>query len=238
MDSERPADDAVVLLSGGLDSLIAAHLVRARYRLRLALTADYGQRAASSEIAAAGHQATALGLEHQVVHLPWLGVLSSSALTSPSAAIPTPEPDLLDETQRAVQTAGAVWVPNRNAVLLMVAAAYAEALGCTAVIMGINAEEGATFSDNTPDFADAAERLLRYSTANRPRIVCPVVAMTKTEMVQIARSQAIPLDVLHSCYEAGPGHCWACESCLRLKRALEDGGAWHSVGPHLHRHGR
>ena len=232
------ADSAVVLLSGGLDSLVAAHLATRVYRLRLALTADYGQRAADAEMAAAAQQAAALGVEHQGVHLPWLGAISGSALTDAGADLPQLCASELDDPAAAGATAAAVWVPNRNGVLVMVAAAYAEALGCDAVVMGINAEEGATFADNTPQFADAAHRLLSYSSARPLSVVCPVAEMTKTQMVQAAREHGIPLTTLHSCYEAGPGHCWECESCLRLKRALENGGAWPSVSPHLHRTGR
>jgi 7-cyano-7-deazaguanine synthase len=232
------ADSAVVLLSGGLDSLVAAHLATRAYRLRLAVTADYRQRAADAEMAAAAQQAAALGVEHQGVHLPWLGGISASALTDAGAALPRLGANELDDVAAAGATAAAVWVPNRNGVLLMVAAAYAEALGCDAVVMGINAEEGATFPDNTPQFADAAQRLLGYSSARPLSVVCPVAEMTKTQMVMAAREHGIPLTTLHSCYEAGPGHCWECESCLRLKRALEDGGAWPSVSPHLHRTGR
>lgn len=232
------ADSAVVLLSGGLDSLVAAHLATRAYRLRLAVTADYGQRAADAEMAAAAQQAAALGVEHQGVHLPWLGGISASALTDAGAALPRLGANELDDVAAAGATAAAVWVPNRNGVLLMVAAAYAEALGCDAVVIGINAEEGATFPDNTPQFAEAAQRLLGYSSARPLSIVCPVAEMTKTQMVMAAREHGIPLTTLHSCYGAGPGHCWACESCLRLKRALEKGGAWPLVSPHLHRTGR
>lgn len=229
---------AVVLLSGGLDSLVAAHLADREYRLRLAVTADYGQRAAGAEIAAAAHQAAVLGVEHQVVHLPWLGALSPSPITNARATLPRLCPDDLDDHAAAGATALAVWVPNRNGVLLMVAAAYAEALECDVVVMGINAEEGATFRDNTPQFAEAGQGLLDYSSARPLSVVCPVASMTKTQMVEIAREQDVPLTPLHSCYEAGPGHCWECESCLRLRRALDEGGAWPAVGPHLHRPGR
>ncbi len=232
------ARSAVVLLSGGLDSLVAAHLAARVYRLRLAVTADYGQRAAAAEIAAAAQQAAALGVEHQGVHLPWLGAISGSALNDADTDLPQLCASELDDPAVAGATAVAVWVPNRNGVLLMVAAAYAEALGCDAVVMGINAEEGATFSDNTPQFTEAAERLLDYSSARPLSVICPVAEMTKTQMVQTAREHGIPLTTLHSCYEAGPGHCWECESCVRLKRALENGGAWPFVSPHLHRPGR
>ncbi len=224
---------AAVLLSGGLDSLIAAHLAACDHDLRLAITCDYGQRAAVAEIKAAGIQAARLNIPHHVVSLSWLGDISAAAITSPGAQMPHPQTAQLDEHAVTAETARQVWVPNRNAVFVMVAAAYAEALQCDVVVAGFNAEEAATFPDNSGEFVAAANNLLQYSTANQATIVSPTLEMTKTEMVQLASERGIALDMLYSCYEAGPRHCWQCESCRRLQRALTQGGQWEALGPRL-----
>lgn len=225
----RTGNAAVVLLSGGLDSLVAANLAAREHHLRLAITCDYGQRAATAELAAAARQAARLNIPHRQINLRWLGQLASSALTNPHIPLPAPKPDTLDDTDQAADTARQVWVPNRNAVLLMVAAAYAETLSCDVVVAGFNREEAVTFSDNSPEFVAAVNRLLQHSTQARPTVVCPTLHMTKTEMVQAARQSGIPLDCIHSCYEAGPRHCWQCESCLRLRRALTEADCWQSL---------
>ncbi len=224
---------AVVLLSGGLDSLIAAHLAAHAYDLRLAITCDYGQRAAAAEIEAAATQAARLNIPQQVVNLAWLGQISPAALTTPDAQMPHPQAAELNDQAVTAETAQQVWVPNRNAVLVMVAAAYAEALQAEAIVAGFNAEEALTFPDNSAEFVAAAGKLLEYSAANHPTVVSPTLEMTKTEMVQLASERGIRLDALHSCYEAGPRHCWQCESCLRLRRALTEAGCWEALRPLL-----
>ena len=224
---------AIVLLSGGLDSLIAAHLAACDHDLRLAITCDYGQRAAVAEIKAAAIQAARLNIPHHVVNLPWLGDISAAAITDPGAQMPHPQTAELDQHAVTAESARQVWVPNRNAVFVMVAGAYAEALECDAIVAGFNAEEAATFADNSPEFVAAASNLLQYSAANQPTIVCPTLEMTKTEMVQLASERGIALDTLYSCYEVGPRHCWRCESCRRLQRALTEAGQWETLGPCL-----
>ncbi len=103
---------AVALISGGLDSVVAAWVARSDADIAVALTFDYGQRAAAREIQAAGNVAQRLGCEHIVIELPWLGKLGQSALTDVSADVPEIAPDQLDDADRTEKTAAAVWVPS------------------------------------------------------------------------------------------------------------------------------
>jgi 7-cyano-7-deazaguanine synthase len=212
-----------VLLSGGLDSVVAATMAAREMTLALALTADYGQRAAAAEIHAARQVAAFLAIPHEVVPLPWVGRIAGDALTSPTKALPQPAREDLDGAA-AERSAAAVWVPNRNGLLLNVAAGYAEALGCAAVICGFNAEEEATFSDNSADFLEAVNAALAYSTRPPVQVHSPTIGMNKVEIVRAGREAGAPLDLVWSCYEAGPMPCLKCESCMRLRRALEEAG--------------
>ncbi len=202
---------AVALLSGGLDSTVAFAMT-ARSCL-LAITADYGQRAAAREIAAARRTARRHGVPHRVVRLPWLG---GGALTERTTRLPAPD---LDDARATRRSAAAVWVPNRNGVLLAVAASYAERLGAGAVVVGFNREEAATFPDNSRAFLAAATRALAYSTANAVRVLSPTAAWDKARIVREARRRRIPLDSIWPCYEGGRTWCGRCESCLRALRA-------------------
>jgi 7-cyano-7-deazaguanine synthase len=190
----------------------------------LALTCDYGQRAARAEIAAASRVAAALGVPHRVVPLPWLKEVSGDALTSPGKPLPSPSEAELDGLA-AQASAAAVWVPNRNGLLVNVAAVYAEALDCEGVIVGFNAEEGATFPDNTPGFVAAAEAFFSYSTRGGCRLLSPTLSLRKAEIVRAGRAAGAPLGDLWSCYEAGPLPCGACESCRRSRRAFAEAEA-------------
>lgn len=211
---------AVVLLSGGLDSAVAAFMARQEIPLRLALTCDYGQRAAAREIEASGRLAALLGIPQQVVPLPWVQTLAAGALVGDHQPLPHPEAHEL-QGPAAEASAQAVWVPNRNGVLLNVAALYAEALGCDQVVCGFNAEEAQTFPDNSPAFVEAINATWRLSTRNQVRLLAPTQALDKAEIVRQGRELGVPLDWLWSCYEGGIVPCRRCESCRRLQRALE-----------------
>lgn len=217
---------AIALVSGGLDSIVAAWAARKERLVAAALTCDYGQRAREREVAAARAVAARLGCSHIVVELPWLGRLGHSALTDPDAPVPSVDAAHLDDPERAARAAAAVWVPNRNGVLVNVAAAYAEALDCGTVICGFNAEEAATFPDNSPAFVQAADRFLELSTRRRPRLMSPTAGLTKAQIVTLGKRTGAPLEHVWSCYHGGARQCGACESCRRLKRALRAAGMW------------
>ncbi|MBM3501603.1 MAG: 7-cyano-7-deazaguanine synthase QueC [Armatimonadetes bacterium] len=210
----------VSLLSGGLDSVVATTAAAREGRVELALTFDYGQRAAPAEVGAAAAACRELGVPHRVIDLPWLSEVTGTALVKRTAALPELASDELDDPSLTRASATAVWVPNRNGVFINVAAAFAENLSCEAVVCGFNAEEGRTFPDNTPEFAAAATAALRYSTANAVRVVSPTQHLTKPEIVALGRRLSAPLAKIWSCYGAGPEPCGKCESCLRLQRAL------------------
>jgi len=206
---------AIILLSGGLDSVVSAYAAREQHQPQLAITFDYGQTAAPREIEAALQVAADLGVEHRLIKLPWLARLAPRALTDPEADL-------------ATATDTSVWVPARNAVFISIAAAYAEALDCEAIVCGFNAEEGAAFTDNTPEFVARADALLEFATRNAPRVVAPTLNLTKAEIVQLGVSIGAPLQFTWSCYGAGPEHCFECPSCRRLRDALQAAGIWAS----------
>jgi 7-cyano-7-deazaguanine synthase len=148
-----------------------------------------------------------------VLKLPWL---TGGALTNRSKRLPSPDLDRASDTKKS---AAAVWVPNRNGVFIAAAAAMAERLGATRIVVGFNREEAATFADNSAGFLRAANRALRYSTRNGVRVESPTLGWDKRRIVREARRRRIALDGLWPCYEGGRAWCRRCESCLRSLRA-------------------
>jgi 7-cyano-7-deazaguanine synthase len=217
---------AVALLSGGLDSVVATWTASRDGTIALALTFDYGQRARVPEARAAARVAAALGCPHRVLPLPWLGELGGSALTDSAAAVPEPRAADLDDLEAGLETARAVWVPNRNGVFVNVAAAFAEALDCDCIVCGFNVEEAATFADNSVPFMHAADAFLALSTLRHPTLISPTANLDKAGIVALGMRLGAPLEAVWSCYHDAEGMCWRCESCLRLKRALEANGLW------------
>jgi len=210
--------NAIALLSGGLDSTVNLKRALEESNVLLALTFDYGQRAAEREVEAARAIAEALGVPHRVVELPWLAQVTTTALVDREQALPEPSEGEL--SSRGAETAEAVWVPNRNGVFVNIAAAYAESLSCEEIVVGFNAEEGATFPDNSREFFHAANAALALSTLRRVRLQCYTLDMMKSELLAFGRRIDAPLGLIWPCYENGPEICWRCESCARLRRAL------------------
>ncbi len=212
----------ILCLSAGLDSAVnLAVAARRPGGVKLALTFDYGQRAARREIEGSRKLAKHYGVPWKLVRLPWLGGITDTALVARRKKMPRFTTAQLSDRRRTERSAKAVWVPNRNGVFLNIAAAFAESLKCREVVIGFNREEAATFPDNSAAFGRAATGAFRYSTANRVRVVSYTAAMDKRQIVLLARRLRLPLELVWPCYEGGRTPCGSCESCLRFRRALE-----------------
>lgn len=203
----------VAILSGGLDSTVSLAAAARRMDVVLALTFDYGQRAARREREASARIACRYGVPHRVVGIPWLAPLTRTALVNRKARLPRRE--------MSERSAKAVWVPNRNGVFIEVSAAHAESLGATRLVTGFNREEAATFPDNSPAYVRAVNRALSFSTANGVRVVSFTGGLDKRAIVRLGRRLGAPLDLIWPCYEGGRAWCRECESCLRSLRALD-----------------
>jgi 7-cyano-7-deazaguanine synthase len=202
----------VAILSGGLDSTVSLAAALRKMDVVLALTFDYGQRAAKRERAAASKVARHYKVPHRVIAIPWLAGLTTTALVNRRARLPVHE--------MSERSAKAVWVPNRNGVFIEIAAAHAESLGADRLITGFNKEEAVTFPDNSPAYVGAINFALSYSTANGVRVVSFTGALDKKGIVALGRRLDAPLKFIWPCYEGGRRWCGECESCLRSLRAL------------------
>lgn len=218
------AKKAVIILSAGLDS--SANLCMALEQgleLVLAVTFDYGQKAAAKEIASAAKICQVYNIPHRVVALPWFKDFNRSSLLVDDQMIPTGEQVKIDDHQSSQETKKAVWVPNRNGIFLNIAAAYAEALEADYIIPGFNYEEAQTFPDNSADFLFAVNEGLRYSTAHEVKAQCFTLHLNKTQIVQAVYGQ-LDFSLIWPCYQAKEKWCGVCESCKRSLRAFKEAG--------------
>jgi len=204
--------DAVVLLSGGLDSYTAAAIARADGFRLFALTIRYGQRHAA-ELAAARRVARALGVVRHVELDVDLSVFGGSSLTS---ADPVPK-------DRAIDAADipSTYVPARNTVFLSLALAWAEVLRAHDIVIGVNALDYSGYPDCRPEFISAFERLAALATAEgvhgRPfRIHAPLQALTKADIIRRGVVLGLDYALTHSCYDPAPdgAACGHCDSCM------------------------
>ncbi|OGQ04400.1 MAG: 7-cyano-7-deazaguanine synthase QueC [Deltaproteobacteria bacterium RIFCSPLOWO2_01_44_7] len=216
-------DRAVTLLSGGLDSYLSTAVAKQYHEVVLALTFNYGQRAANQETKAAQKIAKLWRIKHQVVELPWLKSLGENALTHTTTLLPRfSDLEKLKDKKATEKSAEAVWVPNRNGVFLNIAASFAESLGATTIITGFNREEAATFPDNSSDYVHRLNRALELSTLlYPPKVKSYVQEINKKEMVAKLIELDLPLDNFWSCYEGKEKMCGVCESCARTLAAFK-----------------
>lgn len=211
---------SVVLLSSGLDSTVNLYEAKAQIDVVLALTFDYGQRAAPQEIRHARELCAELNIPHKVIELPWFRDFTKSSLVNTAQDVPVNAQVSIDDFETSTQTAKAVWVPNRNGILLNIAAAYAEGLKADWIVPGFNAEEAVTFPDNSEAFLQAATRSLAFSTSNQVQVKCFTTHLNKTAIARRGRELGVRFDLIWPCYFAGAKPCGECESCLRFQRAL------------------
>jgi 7-cyano-7-deazaguanine synthase len=213
------APEAVILLSGGLDSTTLLAIARAEGYALNALTFDYGQRH-KVELRAAAAVARAIGVRRHAVVPIDAQVFAGSALTD--AAVPVPKDRDLARPEESIPV---TYVPARNTIFLAYALAWAEVLGAQHLFIGVNALDYSGYPDCRPEFIAAFERLANLATkaavegGQRLRIHTPLIQLTKAQIV--ARGLALGVDYAHTstCYDPDAegracGHCDACQ--LRL----------------------
>lgn len=211
---------SIVLLSGGLDSFVSLALAKNEYNIKLAITFNYGQKSVQQEIASSKKICEYYGIEHKVIVLDWLKEITQTSLVS-EKEVPLTTLNDLSSDDFVNKSAISVWVPNRNGAFLNIAAAYADSFDYDYIIFGANAEEGTTFPDNTQEFIDRINASFEYSTQKKPKAYAPLINLAKNDIVKRAIDKGIPLELTRSCYSTQEKHCGVCESCVRLRRALD-----------------
>jgi 7-cyano-7-deazaguanine synthase len=210
---------AVVLLSGGLDSMVCAALAREAGFGVLALTVDYHQRH-RVELDAARTIAAELADRHIVLPLD-LSAFGGSALTS-DIAVPK------DGVGEGIPV---TYVPARNTVFLSLALAWAEAAGASDLFVGVNALDYSGYPDCRPDFIAAFEALANKATkagveGHGFTIHAPLQHMTKADIAREAARLGLDASLSHSCYDpaADGGACGLCDACRLRARGFEEAG--------------
>jgi 7-cyano-7-deazaguanine synthase len=201
--------NAVVLVSGGMDSAVVLALAREEGFSAYALSVSYGQRH-TSELQAADRVSQALGAAaHKTVNVD-LRSIGGSALTDSDIEVP--------------EAGGAgipvTYVPARNTIMLSVALGWAEVLGATDIFCGVNAVDYSGYPDCRPEFIAAFENLANLATKAGVegaglRIRAPLLKMSKAEIVREGKRLGVDFAQTVSCYRADAegracGHCDAC----------------------------
>jgi 7-cyano-7-deazaguanine synthase len=214
---------AIVLLSGGLDSMVCAGLAREQGYCVIALTVDYNQRH-RVELGAARAIAAALADRHLVLPLD-LRAFGGSALTS--------DIDVPKDGVGAKEDGGipVTYVPARNTIFLSLALGLAEVSGAHDIFIGVNALDYSGYPDCRPEFIAEFEKLANLATkagveGDAFTIHAPLQHMTKADIAREAERLGLDAALSHSCYDPQPDgrHCGRCDACrLRAKGFAEAG---------------
>ena len=207
--------DAVIILSGGLDSTTLLYDLREQGYTLTAVTFDYGQRH-NKEIAYATRTCERLAIPQKIIDARVLHDLAPSALTRPDQAVPEGNYD--DETMR--QTV----VPNRNMVLLSLAAAYAIGIHAGHLFYGAHAGDHAIYPDCRPAFVDAMTAAFHLCDWNDLVLSAPYLHLTKGDIVKRGLSLGVDYSLTWTCYKGGEKACGKCGSCDERLAAFRDAG--------------
>jgi len=210
---------AVVLLSGGLDSMVCAGIAREQGFAVIALTVDYNQRH-RIELEAARTIAGALAERHVVLPID-LRAFGGSALTG-DIAVPK------DGSAAGIPV---TYVPARNTIFLSLPLGFAEASGARDVFIGVNALDYSGYPDCRPEFIAEFERLANLATkagveGDHFTIHAPLQHMSKAEIAREAQRLGLDAGLSHSCYDPLPDgrHCGRCDACRLRAKGFDEAG--------------
>ncbi len=212
--------DTVILLSGGLDSAVLAHVFEKT--LGLAVFARYGQRHCARELGAA--RAIAMKLEVGLVEIDLTGIYDAVA-SSPSDAS-----SLLIRTDATVPSralnGAATVVPNRNMVFIAAAAAIASAHRFRKIAYGATATDRAVYPDCRPPFVRSMQEALQVATEPGLELIAPFERLEKADVVRVGVEQSprVPFELTWSCYQGGEVHCGVCGACAARQRSFAIAG--------------
>ncbi|KRB29885.1 7-cyano-7-deazaguanine synthase QueC [Mesorhizobium sp. Root172] len=209
--------NALVICSGGLDSVSLAHKVATEQKLIGLLSFDYGQRH-KKELGFASICAKRLGVPHQVVDIRDVGRnLSGSALTDD---VDVPDGHYAEDSMRITV------VPNRNAIMLAIAFGVAAAQKADAVATAVHGGDHFIYPDCRPAFIDAFQTMQNHALAGYAdiRLYAPYVNMSKADIVSEGAKSGTPFEATWSCYKGGAHHCGRCGTCVERREAFDLAG--------------
>jgi 7-cyano-7-deazaguanine synthase len=218
------ASEAIVLLSGGLDSYTAAAVAKRDGFSIAALSINYGQRHVR-ELEAARAVARALGATRHLELTLDLTTIGGSALTSTAIDVPKDQP--IDP-----HVIPSTYVPARNTIFLSLALGWAEVLGSSDIYIGVNALDYSGYPDCRPEFIRAFEQLARLATragveGRQLHLHAPLILLSKAEIIRLGLSLGLDYGLTHSCYDplADGRSCGHCDSCRLRAAGFADAGA-------------
>lgn len=217
MSTSTTPQNAVVLLSGGLDSVTCLYWAKANYANVTAVSFNYGQRH-NSELNAAKKIAVTAQVNHRIIDID-LAQLGGSALTDASLVVPDAKQTDFSDNQHN-DSIPITYVPARNTIFLSYALALAEVTQSNAIVIGVNAVDYSGYPDCRPEYIAAFENMANLATkagvmGNHLHIATPLLHLSKAAIIKLGVSLGVDYALTVSCYRADSegracGHCDSC----------------------------
>ena len=208
----------VIMLSGGIDSTTLAYYLKDKKHDLHALSFYYGQKH-HKEILVAEEMAKILQIPFKLVDIRNVGKLLKSSLTSKKEKVP--------EGHYAEKVMKSTVVPNRNMIMLSIAAGYAKSIKATTVAFAAHAGDHFIYPDCRPDFVTNMRLALASSFGYEkpfPELIAPFIALDKVDIVRLGTMLKVPFGLTWSCYKGLEKHCGKCGTCVERKEAFKLAG--------------
>ncbi len=186
---------AVVLVSGGMDSVVALHAASRDHEVVAGLSFDYGSKHNHSEIPFAAYHCHSLGIKHVIVRIDFINELFESDLLKSGGEIPEGH----YEAENMKQTV----VPFRNGIMLSIAAGYAESLGATGVVIAAHSGDHAIYPDCREEFMVPMANAIRAGTYAGIEVMRPFIQMRKEDIASVGAALGVDFSKTWSCYKGG-----------------------------------
>lgn len=206
--------DAVIIVSGGMDSITMLH--EFEKEIALAVTFDYGSNHAKKEIEFAKQHCAELGIEHIIIPLSFMHDYFKSSLLEGADAIP--------EGHYESENMKSTVVPFRNGIMLAIACGLAESRGLKNVMIANHGGDHAIYPDCRGTFISAMSEAMAYGTYENVKINAPYTGITKTDIAKRGAALGIDYSKTWSCYKGGDKHCGKCGTCVERKEAMMEAG--------------
>jgi 7-cyano-7-deazaguanine synthase len=219
---------AVVLVSGGMDSVTALYHTADRFDLVAAVSFNYGAKHNEREIPFAAVHCRKLGIRHEVISLAFIDQLFESDLLKSGGEIPEGHYEELTMRQTVV--------PFRNGIMMAIVAGFAESIGAQGLVIAAHSGDHAIYPDCREDFMKSMGEAIRLGTYERIEVIRPFIAMNKAQIAKRGFEIGVDFSQTWSCYKGGDVHCGKCGTCVERREAflvagIKDPTVYEQAGP-------